>query len=73
MAVVNIPVKELLSTDVIVLNPSATPVHVIRQEELTLIPQKYGVYYTCQWVVDGKRTGRVSGTMRYTDLVWVER
>jgi len=71
--VIQIPVRELLDTDTIVMNPAAQPVHVIREENLEITRQKYGITYLADWVSDGENQGRRRGCARYTDLVWVER
>lgn len=73
MQVIQITVRELLDTDVIVLSPNAKPVHVIREEDLEITRQRYGAYFHYTQMVDGIKTGRFLRTLRYTDRVWVER
>lgn len=71
--ILQITVRELLDTDIIVLNPNARPAHVIREENLEIVRQRYGVYFHYTQMVDGINTGRHLRTLRYTDRVWVER
>lgn len=71
--VLQITVRELQDTDVIVLHPDATPQRVIREENLEITRQRHGVYFHFDQTVDGIKTGRFLRTLRYTDRVWVER
>lgn len=71
--VTQIGVRDLLSSDTIVMNPQANPVRVVRQENLVITHQRYGITYLFDDVVDGVSTGRARRALRYTDKVWVER
>lgn len=73
MTAIQITARELRDTDTIVLNPAATPAHVIRKENLEITRQRYGLYYRFDEYSDGEMVGRLLGTLHYTDKVWVER
>ena len=70
-----ITARELRDTDTIVMNPAATPVHVIHSEIVgSITRQKYGVTFQEYSYSDGQPQGGLCRrAFRYTDLLWVRR
>lgn len=71
--VLQITVRELLDTDVIVQNPAILAPHAVRYENLLITRQKYGVTYLADHYLDDALTSRLRGCFKYSDKVWVTR